>query len=103
MISDIIDSINMVLWGRGQVLIYMLLLGGIFFTWKLGFIQIKYFTHMFSIMRHSTTSDKAGISSFQALCTSLSARVGTGNLAGVAVAISLGVRVLYSGCGLLHF
>ena len=91
MISDIIDSINMVLWGRGQVLIYMLLLGGIFFTWKLGFIQIKYFTHMFSIMRHSTTSDKAGISSFQALCTSLSARVGTGNLAGVAVAISLGV------------
>ena len=90
MISDIIDSINMVLWGRGQVLIYMLLLGGIFFTWKLGFIQIKYFTHMFSIMRHSTTSDKAGISSFQALCTSLSARVGTGNLAGVAVAISLG-------------
>ena len=51
MISDIIDSINMVLWGRGQVLIYMLLLGGIFFTWKLGFIQIKYFTHMFRIMR----------------------------------------------------
>lgn len=45
---------------------------------------------MFSIMRHSTGSDKAGISSFQALCTSLSARVGTGNLAGVAVAISLG-------------
>ena len=90
MISDIIDSINMVLWGRGQVLIYMMLLGGIFFTWKLGFIQIKYFTHMFSIMRHSTTSDKAGISSFQALCTSLSARVGTGNLAGVAVAVSLG-------------
>ena len=90
MITDIINAINTVLWGRGQVLIYMLLIGGVFFTWKLGFIQIKYFTHMFSIMRNSTASDKAGISSFQALCTSLSARVGTGNLAGVAVAISLG-------------
>ncbi|MFQ3266013.1 MAG: AGCS family alanine or glycine:cation symporter, partial [Colwellia sp.] len=38
----------------------------------------------------SSKSDKSGISSFQALCTGLSARVGTGNLAGVAMAISLG-------------
>ena len=53
-------------------------------------MQLRHFVHMFSIMRGSTKSDKAGISSFQALCTSLSARVGTGNLAGVAVAISLG-------------
>ena len=45
---------------------------------------------MFSVMRGSTKSNESGISSFQALCTSLSARVGTGNLAGVAVAISLG-------------
>ena len=98
MITDIIDAINTVLWGRGQVLIYILLIGGIFFTWKLGFIQVKHFTHMFGIMRNSTASDKAGISSFQALCTSLSARVGTGNLAGVAVAISL--FGLHSGAAL---
>ena len=45
---------------------------------------------MFSLLKGSNTSTKDGISSFQALCTSLSARVGTGNLAGVAVAISLG-------------
>jgi AGCS family alanine or glycine:cation symporter len=45
---------------------------------------------MFSLLKGSTTATKEGISSFQALCTSLSARVGTGNLAGVAVAISLG-------------
>jgi alanine or glycine:cation symporter, AGCS family len=51
---------------------------------------LRHFGHMFSIMKGSTKSDKAGISSFGALCTSLSARVGTGNLAGVAVAISLG-------------
>ncbi|WP_100658351.1 alanine/glycine:cation symporter family protein [Alteromonas flava] len=90
MINTIVDGINNVLWGEGQVLIYMLLGCGIWFTWRLGAIQIRHFVHMFSIMRGSTRSDKAGISSFQALCTSLSARVGTGNLAGVAVAISLG-------------
>lgn len=90
MISDIVAFINNILWGNGQVLIYLLVFAGLWFTFKLGFIQIKHFGHMFSIMKGSTKSDAAGISSFQALCTSLSARVGTGNLAGVAVAISLG-------------
>ncbi|WP_100641791.1 alanine/glycine:cation symporter family protein [Alteromonas facilis] len=90
MINDIVAAINNVLWGEGQVLIYMLLGCGIWFTWKLGAVQLRHFVHMFSIMRGSTRGDKSGISSFGALCTSLSARVGTGNLAGVAVAISLG-------------
>lgn len=90
MISEIVGFINNVLWGEGQILIYMLILAGIWFSVKLGFIQIRHFGHMFSVMKGSNKSDAAGISSFQALCTSLSARVGTGNLAGVAVAISLG-------------
>jgi len=45
---------------------------------------------MFKLMKNSNNVDKSGISSFQALMTSLAARVGTGNLAGVAIAISLG-------------
>ena len=45
---------------------------------------------MFSLLKSSRKSSTQGISSFQALCTSLAARVGTGNLMGVAVAISLG-------------
>lgn len=90
MIHEIVAYINNILWGSGQILIYMLLFAGIWFTYKLGFIQIRHFRHMFSVMKSSTKSDESGISSFQALCTSLSARVGTGNLAGVAVAISLG-------------
>lgn len=89
-ISIAVDFVNMVLWGDGQVLIYLLLIAGIWFTVKLKFIQILNFKHMFSLLKGSSKSDAAGISSFQALCTSLSARVGTGNLAGVAVAISLG-------------
>mgnify|MGYP002245174064 CR=1 FL=1 len=39
------------------------------------------------------------ISSFQAFAVSIASRVGTGNLAGVATAITLGVRVQFSGCG----
>ncbi len=90
LINQIVAFINNILWGEGQILIYLLVFAGLWFTFKLGFLQVRHFGHMFSIMKGSTRSDKAGISSFQALCTSLSARVGTGNLAGVAVAISLG-------------
>src|SRR5690606_30939582 len=61
-----------------------------YFTLRLGFIQFRHFGHAFSILKGSRRSDESGISSFQALCTSLAARVGTGNVAGVAVAITLG-------------
>ncbi len=90
MLNEIVTAVNEVLWGKGQILIYMLLFAGVWFTYKLGFIQLRYFGHMFSLLKNSRHADKSGISSFQALCTSLSARVGTGNLAGVAIAISLG-------------
>ena len=90
MINEFVSFVNNILWGDGQVLIIMLLACGIWFTVKLGGVQLRHFGHMFSLLKGSTTASKDGISSFQALCTSLSARVGTGNLAGVAVAISLG-------------
>ena len=88
--DSLVSFVNNILWGDGQVLIFLLVGAGFWFSYKLRFLQIRYFTHMFAIMRGSSYSDASGISSFQALCTSLSARVGTGNLAGVAVAISLG-------------
>lgn len=90
MFEQIIAFINQLLWGDGQLLIYILLFAGAWFTFKLRAIQLSGFKHMFSLARHSTCADSNGISSFQALCTGLSARVGTGNLAGVAMAISLG-------------
>ncbi|MGP1930998.1 MAG: alanine:cation symporter family protein, partial [Arsenophonus sp. ET-DL12-MAG3] len=46
--------------------------------------------HMFTVLKNSNKSDSSGISSFQALCTSLAARVGTGNLTGVAIALTSG-------------
>ncbi|NMH58817.1 amino acid carrier protein [Alteromonas ponticola] len=90
MINQVVGAINNVLWGEGQILIFMLVACGIWFTVRLGGVQLKHFIHMFSLLKGSGNATKEGISSFQALCTSLSARVGTGNLAGVAVAISLG-------------
>ncbi|WP_201258157.1 alanine/glycine:cation symporter family protein [Piscirickettsia litoralis] len=61
-----------------------------YFTLKLKFIQLRHFTHIFAVVKHSRQTTDQGISSFQALCTSLAARVGTGNIAGVAIAIYLG-------------
>lgn len=90
MINDVVSFINNILWGEGQVLIFMLLACGIWFSLRLRAVQLRHFGHMFTLLKGSTNATKEGISSFQALCTSLSARVGTGNLAGVAVAISLG-------------
>lgn len=90
MFDLIVGRINNLLWGEGQILIYILLFTGIWFSVRLKLIQIFKFKHMFSLLKGSSQCDKNDISSFQALCTGLSARVGTGNLAGVAVAISLG-------------
>lgn len=84
----IIDFLNTIFWG--YVLIYGLLAVGLFFTVRLGFVQFVHFPELFKSILGSRQSDKAGISPFQALCTSLASRVGTGNLAGVAVALYLG-------------
>ncbi len=85
---SLFNSINGVIWG--QILVYLLIGTGIYFTVRLGFIQFRHFLHTFTVMRSSRKSDNEGISSFQALSTSLAARVGTGNLAGVAIAITVG-------------
>lgn len=87
---EFVQFINQVLWGQGQVLIILLIAAGLWFSFSLKFIQFSHFRHMLALLVTSAKSDKGQISSFQALCTGLSARVGTGNLAGVAVAVSLG-------------
>ncbi|WP_138436959.1 alanine/glycine:cation symporter family protein [Marinobacter shengliensis] len=86
--TAIVDFLNSILWG--YVLVYGLLAVGIFFTIRLGFLQFVNFGEMVRAIRGSRESDVHGISPFQALCTSLASRVGTGNLAGVAVALYLG-------------
>jgi AGCS family alanine or glycine:cation symporter len=86
--NAIIDFLNTLFWG--YILIYGLLAVGIFFTIRLGFQQIVHFGEMFRVIRSAPETDQEGITPVQALATSLASRVGTGNIAGVAVALTLG-------------
>ncbi|WP_334174920.1 sodium:alanine symporter family protein, partial [Pseudoxanthobacter sp.] len=86
--NAVIDFLNTIFWG--YVLIYGLLAVGIYFTLRLKFIQIVHFPEMIRAVLGSRKADRGGITPFQALCTSLASRVGTGNIAGVAVALYLG-------------
>ena len=77
----------------GAVYFPFLILGvGLFFTIYLGFPQIRYFRHAWSVLwgKHSSEDDPGDTTHFQALATALSGTVGTGNIGGVAFAIYLG-------------
>ncbi|AUH65641.1 alanine/glycine:cation symporter family protein [Paracoccus zhejiangensis] len=84
----IIGFLNTIFWG--YILIYGLLAVGVYFTIRLGFIQFRHFGEMWRCVVGSGEADKNGITPFQALTVSLASRVGTGNIAGVAVALTLG-------------
>nr|WP_318383066.1 sodium:alanine symporter family protein [uncultured Enterobacter sp.] len=85
---DFFLFINEILWG--SVMIYLLFGAGIWFTVRSGFIQFRYIRHFCRSLKTSITPQPGGLTSFQALCTSLAARVGSGNLAGVALAVAAG-------------
>ena len=77
------------------ILIIMLLGGGIWFTVKLGFIQIRGFKEGIrrtfgGLFGKKGKAGKEGMSSFQALATAIAAQVGTGNIAGAATALAIG-------------
>ena len=78
--------------GSSTWFVYLLLGTGVFFTFYLKFPQIRYFGHAFKIVRgkFDKKTDEGDTSHFQALTTALSGTVGTGNIAGVALAIHLG-------------
>ena len=87
---DLLDTINGIAWGPFTI---VLLVGtGIFLTIRLRFIQIRRLPHSFAVAagRYDQPEDTGDVTHFQALCTALSATVGTGNIAGVATAISIG-------------
>ncbi|PRR77914.1 Amino-acid carrier protein AlsT [Clostridium liquoris] len=91
--ANTISAINNILWS--YVLIGVLIAAGLYFSFKTRFVQIRYFKQMFRLLGEgaskSVLGEKTkGVSSFQAFCISTASRVGTGNLAGVAIAISLG-------------
>jgi alanine or glycine:cation symporter, AGCS family len=91
MFQSLVSVGNTILW---SYLLIALLIGlGIYFTVATKFVQFRYIGEMFRLLVDKATissDSKKGISSFQAFCISTASRVGTGNLAGVAIAISIG-------------
>lgn len=83
-----LNFLNDLLWGK--VLIVVLVAVGLLFTVSSRFVQFRYFGQMFSIFGQATQHEEGHLSSFQALILSVAGRVGAGNIAGVAVAITLG-------------
>ena len=73
-------------------LVAWLVCGGVYLTVKMGFINLKMLKHSFHIIKgdYKTKDDKGEISPFRSLTTALSATVGLGNIAGVALAIAIG-------------
>ncbi|GMR17806.1 MAG: sodium:alanine symporter family protein [Gammaproteobacteria bacterium] len=84
-------NVSDLLWGNYFTL--LALVGtGIYLTWRMRFVQLTGFRHAFHLVqgKYSHPEDVGEVSHFQALATALSATIGTGNIAGVATAISLG-------------
>jgi alanine or glycine:cation symporter, AGCS family len=73
-------------------LVAWLIAGGVYLTFKMRFINLRMFKHSYDIIRgkYKTKDDKGEIEPFGALTTALSATVGLGNIAGVAIAVSIG-------------
>ncbi len=88
-LHDLVNAISGPLW---EGLIFLLIGTGLFFTLATGFVQFRLFGRSIKEMLggRKAGDDPHGITPFQAFVTGLASRVGVGNIAGVAIAISLG-------------
>lgn len=101
-LKTIVGSGNRYIWETPQIfpwLIVLLLGTGIYITFRLGWINVRYFAHAVDITRgkYDNPEDEGDINHFRALTTALSATVGIGNIAGVAIGIH------YGGPGILFW
>lgn len=85
--EKIITSINDIIWSNA--LIILCLGTGIYFSFVSRFLQIRHLREMIRLLFQGKSSEK-GVSSFQAFSLAIAGRVGTGNIAGVATAITMG-------------
>ena len=84
----ILQSIDDFVWG--PALIIIILATGIYLTIRLGFLQIRHLGKALKFMVKNEEGGEGEVTSFGALCTALSATIGTGNIVGVATAIVAG-------------
>lgn len=86
-IKSFVGSANGFFWGIGMLII--IVGGGLYLSIRLGFFQFVHFKDMWKRIIDKQDSD-SGISTFASFCTTMAMRIGTGNVAGVAVAIYTG-------------
>ena len=95
LLNSIVGQINTVLWS--YVLIALLILSGLFYTIRTGFAQGRLLGDMVALITGKLSSLRDGekkvagqVTGFQAFCIAVASHVGTGNLAGVAIAVAVG-------------
>jgi AGCS family alanine or glycine:cation symporter len=90
---------DLIFWDNGQenenalpFIVLWLVIGAVFMTLRMGFINIRGFKHAILVTsgKYTDPNEPGDVSHFQALTTALSATVGLGNIAGVAIAVSVG-------------
>jgi len=89
---DPVEAVGIEIEADVPIVVLWLLFGGIFFTFRMGFINIRAFRHAFGLLsgKYDKPGSKGEVSHFQALSTALSATIGLGNITGVAIAIAIG-------------
>lgn len=87
-INEILQAVDDVIWGAP--LMILILAGGVYLTIRLGLLQIRRLPLALKWMVKNEEDGEGEVTSFAALCTALSATIGTGNIVGVATAIGLG-------------
>jgi alanine or glycine:cation symporter, AGCS family len=93
--SYLVEALSKILFfsiGGMPFIVLWLIVGATFFTIRMGFINFRAFAHAISVVRgrYDNPAETGEVTHFQALATALSATVGLGNIAGVAIAIQLG-------------
>ena len=92
MFESVVSAVNDIVWS--PALIILLIAAGLYFSIRTRFVQVRRLRLMvkllFAPVKQAKGQKTKGISSFQAFCMSLAARVGTGNIVGVATAIAMG-------------
>ncbi|MEL6161262.1 MAG: alanine/glycine:cation symporter family protein [Cyanobacteria bacterium J06623_5] len=97
-VQNIVDVLNLIFYFKigGEngfpFIVLWLVIGAMFFTFRLKFINVRAFKHAIDVVRgkYDSPEDEGDVSHFQALAAALSGTVGIGNIAGVAIAIRLG-------------
>lgn len=89
-VESLVSSFSSLAWGFP--LLILLIGGGLYLIWRSRFLPFRYLSHAIQVLRgkYDDPHDPGEISHFKALATALSSTIGMGNIAGVAVAISIG-------------